>query len=359
MLAWDARVSVQGKKLISLVIPFYNEEANIETTLAEIARNIDIQRYRWEIVAINDGSSDSTLEKLSFSVPENFELVIVDLSRNFGKEAALSAGIEQARGHAIIPLDADLQDPPQVIGQLLEKWEEGYDVVLARRVDRSSDSLLKQITAGAFYSVINRLSDVAIPHNVGDFRLMDRRVIEVLKSLPEHRRFMKGLFAWAGFRTTSVDYTRPERKRGNTKFSGWKLWNLALEGITSFSIVPLKIWTYIGFLVALCSFIYGGVIIVRTLVLGIDVPGYASLASILLFMSGLQMTGMGILGEYVGRTYLESKRRPAFIIRSVHTKEALFNSESSYCPLTNQDLQGALVAKNQINQRSPKVSSCD
>ncbi|MDR6929402.1 glycosyltransferase family 2 protein [Pseudomonas sp. BE134] len=320
MPAGDIRVNMQNRKLISLVIPFYNEEANIEATLAEITRHIDTQHYRWEIVAINDGSSDSTLEKLNFSASKSFELVIVDLSRNFGKEAALSAGIEQARGDAIIPLDADLQDPPQVIGQLLEKWEEGYDVVLARRVDRSSDSLMKRTTAGAFYSVINRFSDVEIPHNVGDFRLMDRKVIDVLKSLPEHRRFMKGLFAWAGFRTTSIDYTRPKRTLGDTKFSGWKLWNLALEGITSFSIVPLKIWTYIGLLVALCSFIYGGIIVVRTLTLGVEVPGYASLASIILFMSGLQMIGMGILGEYVGRTYLESKRRPAYIIRSVQTK---------------------------------------
>lgn len=311
---------MQNRKLISIVIPFYNEEENIEATLAEISRHIDTNNYLWEIVAINDGSSDSTLERLNRSVPEKFELVIVDLSRNFGKEAALSAGIEQARGNAIIPLDADLQDPPEVISQMLERWEEGYDVVLAKRVDRSSDGLLKRTTAGAFYSVINKLSDVKIPNNVGDFRLMDRKVIDVLKALPEHRRFMKGLFAWAGFRTTSVDYTRPERTLGSTKFSGWKLWNLALEGITSFSIVPLKIWTYIGFIVALCSFIYGGVIVVRTLVSGIEVPGYASLASILLFMSGLQMIGMGILGEYVGRSYLESKRRPAFIIRSVHTK---------------------------------------
>lgn len=316
---------MQNRKLISIVIPFYNEEENIETTLAEISRHIDTNDYRWEIVAINDGSSDSTLEKLNRSVPDKFELVIVDLSRNFGKEAALSAGIEQARGNAIIPLDADLQDPPQVISQLLERWEEGYDVVLAKRVDRSSDGLLKRTTAGAFYAVINKLSDVKIPNNVGDFRLMDRKVIDVLKSLPEHRRFMKGLFAWAGFRTTSVDYTRPERTLGNTKFSGWKLWNLALEGITSFSIVPLKIWTYIGFIVALCSFIYGGVIVVRTLISGIEVPGYASLASILLFMSGLQMIGMGILGEYVGRSYLESKRRPAFIIRSVHTKTVSYD----------------------------------
>lgn len=249
-----------------------------------------------------------------------FKLVIVDLSRNFGKEAALSAGLEHATGDAIIPLDADLQDPPQLVSALIEKWEEGYDVVLARRVDRSSDSFLKRVTAGAFYNVINRLSDVDIPHHVGDFRLMDRRVVDVLKSLPEARRFMKGLFAWAGFRTITVDYVRPERNLGTSKFSGWKLWNLALEGITSFSIVPLKIWTYIGFLVAACSFIYGSFIVGRTIIFGVDVPGYASLTSIVLFMSGLQMIGLGVLGEYVGRIYLEAKRRPPFIVRSVHKK---------------------------------------
>ncbi len=310
----------QDRKLISLVVPFYNEEANVESTLAVIAENIDTQRYSWEVIAVNDGSSDDTLKKLLTVRSFEFKLVVVDLSRNFGKEAALSAGLEQAMGDAVIPLDADLQDPPQLISMLIEKWEEGYDVVLARRVDRSSDSFLKRATAGAFYSVINRLSDVEIPHHVGDFRLMDRRVIDVLKTLPEARRFMKGLFAWAGFRTTIVDYIRPERNLGDSKFSGWKLWNLALEGITSFSIVPLKIWTYIGFIVAACSFIYGSFIVGRTILFGVDVPGYASLTSILLFMSGLQMIGLGVLGEYVGRIYLESKRRPAFVVRSVHKK---------------------------------------
>ncbi|QLG94308.1 glycosyltransferase family 2 protein [Pseudomonas yamanorum] len=311
---------IQDRKLISLVVPFYNEEANVESTLAVIAENIDTQRYSWEVIAVNDGSSDDTLKKLLTVRSFEFKLVVVDLSRNFGKEAALSAGLEQAMGDAVIPLDADLQDPPQLISMLIEKWEEGYDVVLARRVDRSSDSFLKRATAGAFYSVINRLSDVEIPHHVGDFRLMDRRVIDVLKTLPEARRFMKGLFAWAGFRTTIVDYIRPERNLGDSKFSGWKLWNLALEGITSFSIVPLKIWTYIGFIVAACSFIYGSFIVGRTILFGVDVPGYASLTSILLFMSGLQMIGLGVLGEYVGRIYLESKRRPAFVVRSVHKK---------------------------------------
>lgn len=317
---FDVESSIPNKKTISLVTPFYNEEANVESTLKAIADSIDYNNFSWEVIAVNDGSTDSTLKRLMDSNIAAFKLVIVDLSRNFGKEAALSAGLEHATGDAIIPLDADLQDPPQLISALIEKWEEGYDVVLARRVDRSSDSFLKRVTAGAFYNVINRLSDVDIPHHVGDFRLMDRRVVDVLKTLPEARRFMKGLFAWAGFRTITVDYVRPERNLGTSKFSGWKLWNLALEGITSFSIVPLKIWTYIGFLVAACSFIYGSFIVGRTIIFGVDVPGYASLTSILLFMSGLQMIGLGVLGEYVGRIYLEAKRRPPFIVRSVHKR---------------------------------------
>ncbi|MBA2923318.1 glycosyltransferase family 2 protein [Pseudomonas sp. P7] len=317
---FDVESSTANKKTISLVTPFYNEEANVESTLKAIADSIDHNGFSWEVIAVNDGSTDNTLKKLMESNVTAFKLVIVDLSRNFGKEAALSAGLEQATGDAIIPLDADLQDPPQLISALVEKWQEGYDVVLARRIDRSSDSFLKRVTAGAFYNVINRLSDVDIPHHVGDFRLMDRRVVDVLKTLPEARRFMKGLFAWAGFRTITVDYVRPERNIGTSKFSGWKLWNLALEGITSFSIVPLKIWTYIGFLVAACSFIYGSFIVGRTIIFGVDVPGYASLTSILLFMSGLQMIGLGVLGEYVGRIYLEAKRRPPFIVRSVHKK---------------------------------------
>lgn len=308
------------RRRISLVIPFYNEEENVDNTLAVIGKVIDSTRYDWELVAINDGSRDQTLAKLHAASPENFELVVVDLSRNFGKEAALSAGLSQASGDAVIPLDADLQDPPEMIAAMLEKWEQGFEVVLARRSDRSSDGFLKRQSAEGFYRVMNRLSEVKIPDNVGDFRLMDRRVVEVVANLPESRRFMKGLFAWAGFRTTSIDYIRPEREFGETKFSGWKLWNLAVEGITSFSIAPLKIWTYVGFLVALGAFLYGSVVIARTLFFGIDVPGYASLLTVMLFMSGLQLIGLGVIGEYVGRVYLESKRRPPFIIRSVEQR---------------------------------------
>lgn len=305
------------RRCISLVIPFYNEEANVANTLAEIEKFVDPTHYDWELVAVNDGSRDGTLAALYAARPHAFVLTVVDLSRNFGKEAALSAGLKHASGDAVIPLDADLQDPPALIPALIAKWEEGFDVVLARRSDRSSDAYLKRGTAAAFYRVMNKLSEVKIPENVGDFRLMDRQVVDTVVSLPESRRFMKGLFAWAGFRTTTVDYVRPERVLGESKFSGWKLWNLALEGITSFSIAPLKLWTYLGFAVAACAFLYGTVIIVRTLMFGVDMPGYASLISVMLFMSGLQMVGMGLLGEYVGRIYLEVKRRPPFIVRSV------------------------------------------
>ena len=305
-------------KKISLVIPFFNEEANVSTTLAVIEDVVsDMPQYEWELVAINDGSRDRTLDTLTAYSPRVLQLVVVDLSRNFGKEAALSAGLAQASGDAIVPLDADLQDPPSLIPELLAQWEAGFEVVLARRVDRSSDSFLKRTTAHVFYRTINRMSDIRIPENVGDFRLMDRVVVNVLNSLPESRRFMKGLFAWAGFRTTAVEYVRPERAAGETKFNSWRLWNLAVEGITSFSTAPLRFWTYLGFAVASCAFVYGVYIIARTLLHGVDVPGYASLLSVILFVAGIQLIGLGILGEYLGRVYVESKQRPPFVIRKV------------------------------------------
>ncbi|MEO6171563.1 MAG: glycosyltransferase, partial [Arenimonas sp.] len=229
----------------------------------------------------------------------------------------LTAGMQYASGDAVIPMDADLQDPPELISAMLAEWEKGFEVVLAKRQDRQSDSLFKRTSARGFYRFINWLSDIKIPEDVGDFRLMDRVVADVVRQLPENHRFMKGLFAWAGFRTTSIDYTREKRTHGKTKFNGWELWNLALEGITSFSTAPLRIWTYLGFLVATVAFIYGAGIIIDTLIHGNKVPGYPSLLSIILFLSGLQIAGMGIIGEYLGRAYLESKRRPVFVARSV------------------------------------------
>lgn len=304
-------------KTVSIIIPIYNESEGIYESLARLETAIALLPYEFECVAVNDGSTDDTLKKLQQYGPLKLRLRIVDLSRNFGKEAALTAGMEYARGDAVIPMDADLQDPPELIAELISEWEKGFEVVLAKRQDRQSDSMLKRTTARWFYRFINRLSEIKIPEDVGDFRLMDRVVVDVIKQLPENHRFMKGLFAWAGFRTTSVHYLRPGRAKGESKFNGWKLWNLALEGITSFSTVPLRMWTYLGFLVSSGAFIYGAYIVFDTLVHGNKVPGYPSLLSIILFLSGIQIAGMGILGEYIGRAYLETKRRPVYVARSV------------------------------------------
>jgi polyisoprenyl-phosphate glycosyltransferase len=305
-------------KTLSLVIPMYNEEAAVSPLLAAIDEvRTHLRDYSLEVVCVNDGSTDATLAALSAASVGRPSLVTVDLSRNFGKEAALSAGLFVATGDAVIPIDADLQDPPMLILEMVAKWQEGFEVVLAHRRDRSADSFIKRASADAFYKIHNMLSDVKIPADVGDYRLLDRVVLDVLNGLPENRRFMKGLFAWAGFRTATVQYDREPRTSGHTSFNAWKLWNLAVEGITSFSLLPLRIWTYVGATVALLSLAYGSWIVVRTLLYGKDVPGYASLFVAILFLGGLQLIGIGIIGEYLGRNYLESKRRPAFVIRKV------------------------------------------
>lgn len=297
-------------------MPAYNEAEGIQDVLAFIdARIASDPRHDWELVIVNDGSRDATFDLVSAFRPSNFALVVLDLSRNFGKEAALSAGLAAARGDAVVPMDADLQDPPELIFEMLPLWEAGAEVVLARRGDRSSDTFMKRLTASWFYRLINRISEVSIPENVGDYRLMDRVVVDVINRLPENRRFMKGLFAWAGFRTVVVEYRRPERHKGESKFNGIRLVNLAVEGVTSFSTAPLRVATYCGAVVATCAILYGVFVVVHTLVRGVDVPGYASLASMIAFFAGVQLLAIGVIGEYVGRTYLESKLRPAFIVR--------------------------------------------
>ncbi|MFM0372932.1 glycosyltransferase family 2 protein [Paraburkholderia aspalathi] len=307
--------------LLSLVVPFFNEEDTISAFFPRVVSCLDaIEDLAFEIICVNDGSSDATLQRLIDAANADERVHVIDLSRNFGKESALSAGLAEARGEVVVPFDADLQDPPEVIGELIAKWREGFDVVLARRVDRQSDTFLKRRMASCFYRLHNKLADVKIPDNVGDFRLMTRAVIEAMKAFPESRRFMKGLFAWVGFRTAVISYTREVRVAGKTKFSGWKLWNFALEGITSFSSLPLRVWTYFGFAVAAVSFIYAAYLIIRTFVHGVDVPGYASIFVSILFFSGVQMIGIGILGEYIGRIYIESKRRPLYLIRSRYNR---------------------------------------
>ena len=305
---------------LSLVIPVYNEASAIDAFMERTVQVLgSVPALELEFVFINDGSTDSTLEiLLTLQQSSALCIKVVDLSRNFGKEAALSAGLDVTTGQVVVPIDVDLQDPPEVILPMLERWREGYDVVLGHRANRESDSFLKRTSALLFYRLHNRISEPKLPENVGDFRLMDRCVVDALKSLPESCRFMKGLFAWLGFRTTSVDYVRPVRSHGKSHFSGWKLWNFALEGITSFSTLPLRIWTYTGLLVSLLSFLYALIIILRVLLLGVDVPGYASLLVSIFFLGGIQLIGIGVLGEYLGRTYIESKNRPAYIVRKVY-----------------------------------------
>ena len=299
---------------ISIIAPCYNEEETIEPFLRRIEEILTQINEPYEIVFINDGSKDNTLNIL-LNAKQNFKNIrIINFSRNFGKEAALTAGLDKARGEAAIPIDVDLQDPPELIKELVARWREGYDVVLAKRTDRTSDSFAKRVSADLFYKLNGKISNVDIPNNVGDFRLMSKRVVEALKQLPENQRFMKGLFAWVGFKTIAIEYVREKREAGQSSFNGWKLWNFALDGITSFSTLPLRIWLYIGALVSFLSFLYGSFIILKTLIFGVDLPGYASLAVIMLFLGGIQLIGIGILGEYIGRIYSESKRRPSYII---------------------------------------------
>jgi len=304
---------------LSLVVPVYNEEDAVDLFIKHIHRIFDAyEGLCIEFVFVNDGSTDGTLSVLL--AHDNIALKLIDLSRNFGKEAALTAGLFSATGEVIVPLDVDLQDPPELIIPMIEKWKEGYEVVLGRRINRDCDSFLKRISAYLFYKVHNMLSNPKLPENVGDFRLMDRKVVEALKGLPESQRFMKGIFAWLGFRTAYVDYKRPERVAGQTKFNGWRLWLFALEGITSFSTKPLQILTYLGVLISIFSFGFGLYILLHVLIYGADTPGYASLMVVITFFSGIQITGIGILGEYLGRTYMESKGRPIYIVRQIYEK---------------------------------------
>lgn len=302
--------------LLSLVVPFFNEEEMIGAFFSAVIPVLEaIDGTRFEIVCVNDGSRDGTLGMLMGMSNGDSRIRVIDLTRNFGKEAALSAGLDEASGAIVIPFDADLQDPPRIIPLLVEKWREGYDVVVAKRVNRLTDSFLKRESAAVFYRIHNAVCDTKIPENVGDFRLITREVVDALKRLPETRRFMKGLFAWVGYRTAVVEYVREPRLAGRSKFSGWKLWNFALEGFTSFSTLPLRVWTYVGSFVALGAILYASFLIVRTVIQGIDVPGYASLISAVLLLGGVQLIGIGVLGEYIGRIYYESKNRPIYLIR--------------------------------------------
>jgi glycosyltransferase involved in cell wall biosynthesis len=303
--------------LLSIIAPVKDEEQSILEFVTRLTPILDgvCAEEGWEILFVDDGSTDATLAAIIAAHQRDSRVRAISLSRNFGKEAAISAGLDHVSGRAVVPMDVDMQDPPEVLPEMVAKWREGYEMVFGVRRCRSSDSMSKRVTAGLYYRTHNALTRDKIPENAGDFRLLDRKVVDVIRAMPERNRFMKGLFAWAGFRQTAVEYDRAERTAGETKFSYWKLWTLALDGITSASTVPLRVWSYVGAVIAFAALCYAGFIFTRTLLFGIDMPGYASIMVSVLFLGGVQLISLGVLGEYVGRILTETKQRPLYVVR--------------------------------------------
>ena len=313
-MADSGQQDTKGSFLLSVVVPVYNEQEVLPEFLRRLAAVFDEYHLPGEFLFVNDGSTDGSLTWLIDAQQRDSRIALVDLSRNFGKEVAMSAGLDHASGDAVIIIDADLQDPPELIPQLIECWQQGYDVVYARRSSRAGETWLKKSTSHVFYRLMRLLSRVQIPEDTGDFRLLSRRAVEALKRFRESNRFMKGLFSWIGFQQKAVIYERDARFSGVTKWNYWRLWNFALEGITSFTTIPLKIATYFGILVSLGAFFYGLLIIFKTLFFGDPVPGYPSLMVVILFLGGVQLIAIGIIGEYLGRVFDETKARPLYLL---------------------------------------------
>lgn len=320
----DAGLGVRSRagKTLSLVLPMHNEEGVLEPLFARLDATLATLGVAVEIICVDDGSRDATLELLQARAATDPRVRVLPLSRNFGKEAATTAGIDAATGDMLVPLDADLQDPPELIAQFVELWEQGYDVVYGVRADRRSDTPMKRLTAGLFYRLFNAIADYPIPASTGDFRLMDRHVVDALKQLPERNRFMKGLFNWVGYRQVGVPYVRPERVAGGSSWRYVKLFRFAIDGITAFSTAPLRIWTGVGLIAAVLALLSAFALILRVLLYGRDVPGYASLMVVFLFGFAVQMIAFGILGEYIGRLYEEVKGRPVYLLRQTPKVDA-------------------------------------
>ena len=303
-------------KYAEVVALVKDEEESIAPFVTRVAPILEsLAGDAWEILFVDDGSTDMTMPTIAAVRTRDRRVRMISLSRNFGKEAALSAGLDHAAGDAVVPMDVDLQDPPEVLAEMVAKWREGHDVVYGVRRSRASDRATKRITAGLFYRAHNWLSRDKIPEHAGDFRLLDRRVVDDIRAMPERNRFMKGLFAWGGFRQVGVEYDRAERETGRSKFNYWKLWTLAIDGITSSSTMPLRIWSYVGGAVACLALAYAAVVVVDTLVFGSQPQGYPSLVVSVLFLGGVQLLSLGILGEYVGRILIETKQRPLYVVR--------------------------------------------
>ncbi len=311
---------------ISLIVPVYNEAevlyAFFERLNGVFSSSEELKDLEYEVICVDDGSTDSTPSILEDLLSRDSRIKLISFSRNFGKEAAMFAGLKFASGKCAVPIDADLQDPPELIAEFVKKWREGFDMVYGVRVERSGDSPAKRKTAELFYKIYNSLSERPIPRNTGDFRLIDRRVIDAILKLHERSIFMKGIFNWVGFKSVGVPYDRPERVSGGSKWNYWKLWNFALDGITASSTIPLRIWTYIGGAIASITGIYALYIALRTIVCGVDVPGYASLFVSILFFGSVQLIALGIFGEYLGRIVAEVKGRPLYVIEKISSNLA-------------------------------------
>jgi glycosyltransferase involved in cell wall biosynthesis len=305
--------AVRGAPTFSVVIPVFNEAEVLPEFHRRLSSVMDLLGT-WEAVYVNDGSRDGSLRWLEALHQTEHRVAIVNLSRNFGKEIATTAGLEHARGEAMVVIDGDLQDPPEVIPALVAGWRDGFDMVYAERRARNGETWPKRLTADLFYRLMQHLGRVQLPRNTGDFRLMSRRVVDAVLQLREHHRFMKGLFAWVGFPTSTVLYDRVPRHAGTTKWSYWKLWNLALEGITSFTVMPLKVATYLGLVVALFAVVFGAQLMFRTLLFGNPVAGYPSMMVVILFLGGVQLITLGVIGEYLGRVFNETKQRPLYLV---------------------------------------------
>lgn len=302
---------------ISVIVPVKDEEESVAPFVTRVAAVLDqvAPHGNWEILFVDDGSSDATLVAICGLHERDPRVRALSLSRNFGKEAALSAGLDYAAGQAVVPMDVDLQDPPEVLVEMVAKWQAGAEVVYGVRRNRETDTRLKRVTADLYYRTHNALSRDKIPEHAGDFRLLDRKVVEVIRKLPERNRFMKGLYAWSGFRQDCVEYDRVERAVGKSKFNYWKLWTLAVDGITSASTVPLRVWSYVGALIALLALGFAAFLTIKTVIFGAIVPGYASIMVSVLFLGGIQLISLGVLGEYVGRILTETKQRPIYVVR--------------------------------------------
>jgi glycosyltransferase involved in cell wall biosynthesis len=298
---------------VSVVVPVFNEAAALEPFHKRLTRAMS-GLGTWEVVYVNDGSEDPSQVVLEALYQTDNRIALVSLSRHFGKETAITAGLDHSAGDAVVVIDADLQDPPELIPELFTAWRSGFDMVYAKRRSREGETWLKRQTAQTFYRLMRRLGDVKLPLDTGDFRLMSRRVVDAVRELREQHRFMKGLFAWVGYPTTFILYDRAPRHAGLSKWDYWKLWNLALEGITSFTVMPLKLATYVGGVVALLSVIYGVQVIVKTLIVGNSVAGYPSIMTVMLFLGGIQLVFLGVIGEYLGRVFNETKQRPLYLV---------------------------------------------